>query len=78
MATAMKDGPDRWVAHPGPAAKSEVTIEVRMSRETAEQIASREASRIEKPNPGCDDLSEEDPGTAALKVFGLYAAGERV
>lgn len=78
MATVIKDGPDRWVVHLGSAAKSEITIEVHMSRETAEKIASREASRIEMLNPGCDDLPEEDPGTAVLKVLGLYAAGERV
>ena len=62
MAAAMKGGPDRWAAHLGSATKSEVAIEVRMSRETAEKIASREASRIETPNPGRGDPPRESQG----------------
>ena len=67
MATAMKDGPDRWAAHLGSAAKSEITIEVRMIRETAEKIAAREASRIEMLNPGCDDLPRGRSGDGGVE-----------
>ena len=43
MATVLRDGEDRWVVHLAAQARSEVTIEVGMSRETAERLAASEA-----------------------------------
>ena len=78
MATVMKDGPDRWVVHLGSASKSEVTVEVHMSRATAERIASRETARIKMLNPGRDDVPGEDPGMAVMSVLGVYAANGHI
>lgn len=72
MATVRHDGRDRWVVHLAAQRKSEVTIEVHMSRETAEKIAARETARLQALNPGCD-LAPEDVGTAVLHVLSLYA-----
>lgn len=62
----------------GAETRSEVTIEVRMSLETAQSLATREASRLAKLNPGRTDLPSESPGVAVLNVLGLYAANGRV
>ena len=75
MASVWHDGHDRWVVHLAAQAKSEVTIEVHMSRETAEKLASRETARLQALNPG-RDLPPEDVGTAVLQVLGLGASDE--
>ena len=78
MASVWHDGGDRWVVHLAARAKSEVTVEVRMSRETAEKLAAREAARLQALNPGRDDLPPKDVGTAVLHVLGLYASNQSV
>lgn len=78
MATVRRDGQDRWVVHLAAQAKSEVTIEVGMSRETAEKLAAREAARLQALNPGRDDLPPEDVGTAVLHLLSLYASNRRI
>ena len=78
MATVWHDGGDRWVVHLAAQARSEVTIEVRMSRETADKLAAREAARLQALNPGRDDLPPEDVGTAVLHVLSLYASNQSV
>ena len=77
MATVWHDGRDRWVVHLASPARSEVTIEVGMSRETAEKLAARETARLQALNPGRDDLPE-DVGTAVLHVLSLYASKQSV
>ena len=72
MASVWHDGRDRWVVHLASQAKSEVTIEVCMSRETAEKLAARETARLQALNPG-RDLPPEDVGTAVMQVLSLYA-----
>ena len=78
MASVWHDGRDRWVVHVATPAKSEVTIEVRMSREMAKKLAAREAARLQALNPGRDDLPPEDVGTAVLHVLSLYASNRSV
>ena len=78
MASVRPDGPDRWIVHLAAQAKSEATVEVRMSRETAEKLAAREAARLQALNPGRDDLPPEDVGTAVLHVLSLYASNQSV
>lgn len=76
MATVWHDGRRRWVVHLAAQAESEVTIEVHMSRETAEKLATRETARLQALNPGRDDLAPEDVGTAVLHVLSLYAMNQ--
>ena len=74
MATVWHDGRDRWVVHLASQAKSEVTIEVRMSREKAERLAAREAAELQALNPGRDDLPDVDVGSAILHILGRHAS----
>lgn len=74
MATVLRDGEDRWVVHLAAQARSEVTIEVGMSRETAERLAASEAARLQALNPGRDDLPDVDVGAAVLHVLGRSAS----
>lgn len=77
MASVRSVGQDRWIVHLTAKSKSEVTIEVHMSRETAEKLAAREAARLQALNPGRDDVPD-DVGTAVLHVLSLYAAKQSV
>lgn len=78
MASVRCDGRNRWVVHLATQTESEVTIEVRMSRETAEKLAAREAARLQALNPGRDDLPPKDVGTAVLHVLSLYASNQSI
>ena len=78
MAPAWHGGQNRWVVHIAAKSKSEVAIDVRMSRETAEKLAAREADRLRALNPGRDDLPPADVGTAVLHVLSLYASNRSV
>lgn len=77
MATVELDG-RRWTVHMGSKHKSEVTVEVHMSEEMAEQIASRETERIKALNPERGDIPPESLGSAVMNVLGLYATAGRV
>ena len=78
MAWVQQLASDRWVVHLASPSKSEITVEVHMSRTTAERIADQETSRIAKLNPERDDLQPETVGSAVLSVLGIYAANGRV
>ena len=78
MATVQHDGGDHWVVHLAGEDKSEVTIEVHMSRETADKLAARETARLQALNPGRDDLPPDDVGTAVLHALSLYAMNQRL
>ena len=78
MAMVWSDSPDRWVVELAGRPKSEVTVEVRMSRETAEKLAAREAARLQALNPGRDDLPPQDVGRAVMHVLSLYASNQRI
>lgn len=76
MASVELDG-CRWTVHMGAKDKSEVTVEVHMSEEMAEQIASRETERIKTLNPD-RHVPPESVGSAVMNVLGLYATIGRV
>ena len=78
MATVKQHSTDSWEVHLGATSKSEVTVAVHMSRETAAKLAALEVSRLANLNPGRSDLPASNPGTAVLNVLGLYAANGRV
>ena len=73
MASVQQTAPDHWEVELG--AGSEVTIEVHMSREQAEQLVALETDRIARLNPGRTDLPPANPGIAALFVLSLFIAG---
>lgn len=78
MATVRQSSVDSWEVHLGATSKSEVTVEVHMSRETATKLATLDASRLASLNPDRSDLPSTNPGTAVLNVLGLYAANGRI
>ena len=78
MATVKQPSSDHWVVHLGSESDSEVTVEVHMSRATAEKMATRETARIAGLNPDRDDLPPTNIGGAVLNVLGLYAANGRI
>jgi len=60
------------------ASDSEVTVELRMSKATAKNLAHAESCRIAALNPGREDLPAEDVGSAVLGILSSVAAIERV
>ena len=78
MATITQHSVDSWEVHLGATSKSAVTVEVHMSRETADKLAALEASRLASPNPNRSDLPPVNPAMAVLNVLGLYAANGRI
>ena len=78
MATITQHSVDRWEVHLGTKAKSAVTVEVHMSRETADMLAELEAKRLACLNQERSDLPAANPAMAVLNVLGLYAANGRV
>ena len=77
MASVALNG-RRWTVHMDAEDKAEVTVEVHMTAEMAEQIASRETARIKAINPQRDDIPPESVGSAVMNVLGLYATMGRV
>jgi len=78
MASVRQQSVDSWEVHLGARSKSEVTVAVHMSRETAAKLAALEAYRLASLNPDRSDLPSSNPGTAVLTVLGLYAANGRI
>ena len=80
MASVRHPSPSRWVVHLASqsASDSEVTVEVRMSKATAENLAHAETCRIAALNPGRNDLPAEDVGSAVLGILSSVAAISRV
>ena len=77
MASVAFDG-RRWTVHIASKDESEVAVEVHMSKEMADQIATWETARIKALNPERDDIPPENPGSAVMNVLGLYAKAGRV
>ncbi len=77
MASVFKSDDRRWTVYMGAHERSEVTVEVHMSRAMAEQIASRETERIRALNLG-RDIPPESVGSALMNVLGLYATAGRI
>ena len=80
MATVRHPSPKRWVVHLASqsASDSEVTVELRMSKTTAKNLAHAESCRIAALNPGRKDLPAEDVGSAVLGILSSVAAIKRV
>ena len=80
MASVTHPSPTRWVVHLASTseADSEVTVELRMSRATAENLVHAECSRMAKLNPGRTDLPGGDVGSAVLGIVASAAAIKRV
>ena len=69
--------PERWEVHLASQSKSEVAVEVNMSKEMAEKLANLETSRMAELNPDAD-LEPEDVGSAVLNILGIHAANGRI
>lgn len=78
MAKVNQISSNHWEVHLASEEKSEVTIEVHMSRSTAERLVELETARVSDLNPGRTDLPAWSPGTAVLNVLGLYAANGHI
>ena len=80
MASVRHPSPTRWIIHLASRSESdsEVTVELRMSKATAENLAHAETCRIAALNTGPRDLPTEDVGSAILGILSSIAAIERV
>lgn len=78
MAKVKQVSPNHWEVHLASEEKSEVTIELHMSRSTAQRIVEFETERMSGLNPGRMNLPAWTPGTAVLNVLGMYAANGHV
>jgi len=78
MASVHHPTPNRWVVHLASrsAPDSEVTVELRMSKATADKLAHLEAARIAALNPGA--ARTEDVGSAVLTILTSIATIDRV
>ena len=76
MASVQRQSPTRWVVHMDSqsASDSEVTVELRMSKATADNLTRAERSRIAGLNPDRGDLPAEDLGSAVLNILSSVAA----
>lgn len=77
MASVRHPSPTHWVVHLASTseADSEVTVELRMSKATAENLVHAECSRTAALNPG---RPRQDLGSAVLGIIASVAAIERV
>lgn len=80
MASVRNPSPSRWVVHLASqsASDSEITVELRMSKATAENLAHAGSCRAAALKPGRKDLSAEDVGSAVLGILSSVAAISRV
>lgn len=79
MASVLHQAPNYWVVHLASrsASDSEVTVELRMSKTTADNLAHLQAARIAALNPAADP-TVEDVGSAVLTILTSTAAIARV
>lgn len=80
MATVQHPEPNRWVVHMASRSDpdSEVTVELRMGRTTADRLAYLEAERLAATGSGEGCPSEADVGSAVLNILDSAAAIARV
>ena len=80
MATVSHPSPNHWVLHLASQSDpdSEVTVELRMSKATAQSLAHLESSRIAALNPDANSPVSEDVGSAILTILSSIAAIGRV
>ena len=80
MASVQHPSPNRWVVHLASRSDpdSEVTVELRMNKTTADRLAHLEAARIAALNPDTPFSTTEDVGSAVLTILTSMAAIARV
>ena len=80
MASVLHPSPNRWIVHLASRSDpdSEVTVELRMSKATADHLAHAEAARIAALNPDTPCSTTEDVGSAVLTILSSLAAIARV
>ena len=79
MASVQHPAPNYWVVHLASrsASDSEVTVELRMSKTTADNLANLQAARIAATSPAANSPME-DVGSAVLTLLTSTAAIARV
>ena len=80
MATVLNPSPNRWIVHLASRSDtdSEVTVELRMSKATADNLARLVTARTAELNPGTPCSTKESVGSAVLTVVSSAAAVARV
>ena len=80
MATVQNPSPNRWVVHLASRSDtdSEVTVELRMSKATADNLARLVTARTAELGPGTPCSTKENVGSAVLTVVSSAAAVARV
>ena len=80
MTLVRHPSPNRWVVYLASQSESdsEVTVELRMSRATANRLARVGTACVAEFNPGRNDLCAEDTGSAVLGLLAPVVAVERV
>ena len=80
MATVLNPSPNRWVVHLASRsdADSEVTVELRMSKATADNLARLVTEEVAELDPGTPCSTSQDVGSAVLTVVSSAVAVARV
>ena len=80
MATVLNPSPNHWVVHLASRsdADNEVTVELRMSKATADNLARLVTSQVAELNPSTPCSAKENAGSAVLTIVSSAAAIGRV
>ena len=80
MATVLNPSPNRWIVHLASRSEtdSEVTVELRMSKAAADNLARLVTARTAELDPGTPCSTKENVGSAVLTVVSSAAAVARV
>ena len=80
MATVLNPSPNHWVVHLASRSEtdSEVTVELRMSKATADKLARLVTAQVAELHPGTPCSTSQDVGSAVLTVVSSAAAVARV
>ena len=80
MASVLNPSPNHWVVHLASRsdADSDVTVELRMSKATADNLAHLVTARIAGLNPDMTCSTTENVGSAVLTIVSSAAAIARV
>ena len=80
MATVLNPSPNHWVVHLASRsdADNEVTVELLMSKATADNLARLVTSQMTELDPGLPCSAKENAGSAVLTIVSSAAAIARV
>ena len=80
MATVLNPSPNHWLVHLASRsdADNEVTVELRMSKATADNFARLVTSQMAEFSPGTPFSAKENAGSAVLTIVSSAAAIARV